>query len=357
MQQAKAWIGVAAMLCSMSGLAAETVAPSVAPSQEAYTPIFLMYSGEPSSERLQGLRQFLLANNTPKQLTNDTLETVIHKLKTFKTGFAYPVFFSDNSNSGNACVVADSHHNQPVPPISLMTNDRVHRYVLGGHAPAMALQPILDTVLNHEMFHCYDLMRQTQIEIGTQVARHGSQYFSNWSETGADAFAALKHLRSGGNKQLIRQIRDFRTLNLLNGDAVHYTARTLDHILWNYDQKRLQKLNMQQLVQLAYAIREQTALTPEEFGVIDQVSGRFETELKSLTGDLDIQPNTAWVHNLQYNVPDPEYFSQFVLQVRLALHNLGGDISVANAYFHPIMKKYYRASQFRLDKAEIELGE
>jgi len=60
---------------------------------------------------------------------------------------------------------------------------------------------------------------------------------------------------------------------------------------------------------------------------------------------------------LQYNVPDPEYFSQFVLQVRLALHNLGGDISVANAYFHPIMKKYYRASQFRLDKAEIELGE
>ncbi len=353
MRQKRAWIGAAAMLCGMSGAgAAMPPAPALEAGGAAYAPIFLMYSGDPSPERLQGLRQFLAANNTPKQVAKDAVETVIYKLKNFKAGFAYPVFFSENSNSGNACVVADSHHSHEAPAITLMTNARIHRYVLGGRAPAMALQPVLDTVLNHEIFHCYDLMRQSQIEIGTQVARHGSQYFSNWSETGADAFAALKHLRSGGNKQLIRQIRDFRTLNLLNGDAVHYTARTLDHIVWNYDQKRLQKLNMEQLVQLAYVIRDQTALTPEEFVQIDQVSGRFEKELKSLTGDLDVQPNAAWVQTLQYAQPDPAFFSQFVLQVRAALHSLGGDISKSNAYFYPIMKKYYRASSFRLEKAE-----
>lgn len=338
------------MLCGMSGAGAATQLEPL----DAYTPIYLMYSGEPSPERLQGLRQFLAANNTPKPIAKDAVDTVIYKLKNFKAGFAYPVFFSDNSNSGNACVVADSHHSHEAPAITLMTNERIHRYVLGGRAPALELQTLLDTVLNHEIFHCYDLMRQTQIEIGTQVARHGSQYFSNWSETGADAFAALKHLRSGGNKQLIRQIRDFRTLNLLNGDAVHYTARTLDYIVWNYDQKRLQKLNMEQLVQLAYSIREQTALTPDEFALIDQVSMRFEKELKSLTGDIEVQPSAALVQTLQFAQPDPIFTSQFVLQVRAALHSLGGDISSANTYFYPIMKKYYRASQFRIEKAELD---
>lgn len=348
MRYIQAWMSIWAMLWSMGSVAA---AVEQAP-QEAYTPIFLMYSGEPSSERLQGLKQFLAANNTPKHIAKDTVETVMHKLKTYKAGFAFPVYFSEGSKAGNACVVADSHHTLKEPAIALMTNERIHRYVMGGHAPAMEVQSVLDTVLRHEMFHCYDLMRQTQIEIGTQVARHGSAYFANWSETGADAFAALEHLRSGGNKQLIRQIRDFRTLNLLNGDAVHYTARTLDYIVWNYDQKRLQKLNMQQLVQLAYALREQTALTPAEFATIDQVSGRFEAQLKSLTNDVDMEPNRTLLQTLQYELPDPEYFSQFVLQVRAALHNLGGDISTSNAYFYPIVKKYYRASLLRGERAD-----
>ena len=341
-------LGMAAMLYGMSGANAAT--PTEA--SEAYAPIFLMYTGDASPARLQGLRQFLAAQNTPKQLMQETEETVIYKLKTFKAGFAYPVFYSEDKNSGNACVVADGHHEHSQKPIALLTNERIHRYVMGGRAPAMEEQKVLDTVLNHETFHCYDLMRQSQIEIGTQVARDGSAFFANWSETGADAFAALKHLRNGGDKQLIRQIRDFRTLNLLNGDAVHYTARTLDHIVWHYDQKRLKNLNLQQLVQLAYTIREQTALAPDEFAMIEQISMRFEIELKTLTADP--APNTGGyaMQTLQYSPPPPEFYSQFMLQVRTALLNLGGDTSTSNAYFYPLMKKFYRASQFRVDRAD-----
>jgi hypothetical protein len=90
---------------SSLGAAQEQTAP-----RDTYMPLFLMYSGDPSPERLQALRQFLNANNTPKEVIKDTLETVIYKLKTFKTGFAYPVYFSETAISGNACVVADSHH-------------------------------------------------------------------------------------------------------------------------------------------------------------------------------------------------------------------------------------------------------
>ena len=350
MQHVRHWIGVVSLLVGVNGAVAATVAIP----EEGYTPIFLMYSGEPSFERLQGLRQFLAANNTPKQVAKETVESVIYKLRTFKAGFAYPVFFSENSNVGNACVVADSHYSHGEPAIALMTNQRIHQYVLGGKAPEMDVNAVLDTVLNHELFHCYDLMRQSQIEVGSQIARDGSAYFSNWSETGADAFAALIHLRSSGNKAMIRQIRDFRSLNLLNGDAVHYTARTLDYIVWNYDQKRLKQLNMQQLVELAYAIRLQTALSPEEFRLIEQVASRFEAHLRYLTDDLDEQQQkTTWIKTLQYAMPDPAYFSQYILQVRAALNNLGGDTSNANSYFYPLMKKYYRASQVRIEKAEL----
>lgn len=349
MQHCRGWIGISALLVFLGG--AQTAAANE--SDAAYAPIFLMYSGEPSHERLQGLRQFLTANNIPKHVAKDAVDTVIYKLKKFKAGFAYPIFFSENSNQGNACVVADSHYSHAEPAIALMTNERIHRYVLGGKGPAMDVQTVLDTVVNHEIFHCYDLMRQTQIEVGTQVARHGSAYFANWSETGADAFAALSHIRSGGQKQLIRQVRDFRTLNLLNGDAVHYTARTLDYIVWNYDQKRLKQLNMQQLVKLAYTIREQTALTPEEFGLIEQVATRFDTHLRSLTNEIGQHAHPVWQPHLTNFLSDPEDFSQLIMQIRSALNNLGGDISAQNAYFHPLIQKYYRATHVRIEQAAL----
>lgn len=319
---------------------------------DAYMPLFLMYSGDPSPERLQGLQQFLNANHTPKEVIKDTLDTVIYKLKTFKTGFAYPVYFSETATSGNACVVADSHHSDLTQPIALLTSPRIFRYVLGNRAPAIDLLALQDSVLNHEIFHCYDLMKQSQTEIGMQVARDGSAYFSYWSEVGADAFAALKHLRSGGDKQLVRQIRDFRTLNLLNDDAVHYTADTLDYIIWHYDRQRLSAFNNRQLLELAYAIRAQTALTPDEFGAVDIAAGRFDTQLKMLTGSA-AQPSGAWLQQPGNTTPDPEYFSQLILQLRSALYALGGDISVSNTSFYPLMKKYYLPMQFRLDTAEL----
>ena len=59
MRRTQIWIGLIATLLSMNGAAAAADPEPLAP----YAPIFLMYSGEPSSERLQGLRQFLAANN------------------------------------------------------------------------------------------------------------------------------------------------------------------------------------------------------------------------------------------------------------------------------------------------------
>ena len=344
-----AWIGLAAVVLGASGAGAADQAAA----RDAYAPLFLLYSGDPSPERLQGLRQFLQAENLPKEVIQDTIDTVVYKLKTFKAGFAYPVYASETATTGNTCVVADSHYNTPTQAIALMTSPRIHQYVLHGHTPDMDLQPVLDSVFEHEIFHCFDLMRQSQTEVGMQMARYGAPYFFYWSEVGADAFAALKHLRNGGDKRLVRQIRDFRTLNLLNGDAMHYTAPTLDYIAWHFDRQRLKTLNLRQLVALAQTIRERTALTPEEFMDIDTVAQRFEAQLKNLT-DGDVKVSAAgW--QAPATAPDPEQVSQIMLQVRSALYNLDGDISTANRYFYPIMKRYYLPIQFRIAEAGIAL--
>ncbi len=339
-----------ASFISNSAYSAPTASSTPGSTEENYTPLFLMYSGEPSPARLQGLRQFLKSNNASNEVYQDTLDTVVYKLKNFKAGFAYPVYFSETATAGNACVVADGRSSAP-RAISAMTSPRLLREVLANQAPALDEAAVHDSVFQHELFHCYDLMRQSQVEIGTQITRDGANYFAYWSETGADAYAALNAIRNGGNKQLLRQIRDFRTLNLLNGDSAHYTARTLDYILWNFDHARLSSLNARQLLQLAYAVRAQTAYTPAEFHAVEAAANAFEKQFAAATGD-DAHPSSGWVQDLIYSEPDPEYFSQLILQVRHSLYNLGGDISPNNRAFYPVLKKFYLPVQFRTAQAD-----
>ena len=268
MQRYWEYIGFVALLLGASGvLAAE--APIDA--QEAYSPIFLLYSGDPTPARLQGLQQFLQSKTHPRKRSK-TRSIPWSTNSHFKAGFAYPVYASETATTGNSCVVADSHLSEFKEVVSLLTSARIYQSVLARRTPTISVQAVLENVLNHEIFHCYDLMKVSQTEIGLQVIKHGSAYFSHHGEVGADVFAALVHLRGGGDKQLLRQIRDFRTLNLLNGDAAHYTARALDYVLWNYDQRRLKQLNMRQIVELAHTIRDLTALTPDEFGLYQNAS-------------------------------------------------------------------------------------
>ena len=349
MQQFRQYIVFAALLLGASGVWAVDASIDAA---EAYSPIFLLYSGDPSPARLQGLKQFLQSENASKEQIKDTVDTVVYKLKHYKAGFAYPIYASETATTGNSCVVADSHLSEFKDVASLLTSVRIHQSVLARRTPSISIQAVLDNVLNHEIFHCYDLMKVSQTDIGLKVIEHGSGYFSHHGEVGADAFAALVHLRGGGDKQLLRQIRDFRTLNLLNGDAAHYTARTLDHILWNYDQRRLKTLNMRQIVELAHAIREQTVLTPDEFNLYQNASLELSNEVAMLERS-GINPEAEWVQKLAFNQPpDPAFLSMLILHVRYALHNLGGDISPANTYFYPLMKKYYLPTQFRIFTAD-----
>lgn len=348
MQRFCGYIGLVGIWLGAGGVFAAE--PPVA-AQDAYSPIYLMYSGEPTPERLEGLQQFLKSKDASRELIKDTVDTVVYKLQHHKAGFAYPVYASETGTTGNSCVVADSHLSEFKDTVSLLTSERLYRSVLARRTPAVNVRAVLDNVLNHEIFHCYDLMQMSQVDIGMQVMKHGSAYFSHQGEVGADVYAALVYLRSGGDKALLRQIRDYRTLNLLNGDAVHYTARALDFIVWNYDQRRLKQYNMRQIVELTHAIREQTVFAPDEFELYRSAAQQFSNELAALE-NADAR-DAEWMQKLVYIAPpDPEFTSQLISQVRVALRNLGGDTSAANAYFAPMLKKFFLPMQFRIFKAD-----
>lgn len=310
--------------------------------KDAYVPLFVMYSGSASPQKMQVLRQFLASNEISGEVIRDTLETVAYKMGAFKTGFAYPVFRDETSTSGHTCVVADNRHADPREALSLVVSERVRRPLLLERSEQLESQALLDNVFAHELFHCYDLVRHSLVHVGQQVVDKGSSYFAYWGEVGADAYASLQHIQRGGDKALLRAVRDFRTLNLLNGDAVHYTNVTIGYVIEHYNAQRLSGMSTRELIALADRIREETALDVGEFAKLEAASSRLNREYerliagyagldKAYEGEL-MRPRDGAV--------SPEYVGAVYAQVHAALWRIGGSKSVGSAYFSPLGEQF-----------------
>ena len=318
-------------------------AGSAAPSVPAdYLPLFVMYSGTPHPRQLQDLKEFLLSSQVPGDTVKDTLETVVFKLNTFKAGFAYPVFRDEFSTSGNACVVADSRHAELAEAWTLLTSERIYRPLQLRPVSHQEAQQLLDNVFDHELFHCYDMVRRSLRDIGQQIADQGPQYFAYWGEVGADAYAALQHLRQHGGDGVMPRIREFRALNLLNGDAVHYTSPTLDYIMRHHSAQSLSGMTTRQLIALADRIREETVLSPAKFAIIQAIAAQMNRDYEALIADYRglPKPYEGQLMRPAEAPVEPAYATALFAQVRAALRNLGGEKSVGSAYFKPLIKKF-----------------
>ena len=306
---------------------------------EPYLPLFVMYSGSAAPQQLQVLRQFLDSNQVPGEVIQDALETVAYKLKTFNAGFAYPIFRDETSASGQTCVVADSHHGELSEAWTLLASERVYRPLLLGGNERVESQQLLDNVFAHELFHCYDLVRHSLEELGQQVLLKGSGYFAYWGEAGADAYAALQHLQHGGDKDLLRTVRDFRTVNLLNGDTVHYTADIIDYVIEHYSRQTLSGMNTRQLIALADKIREETALKQQDFALLEGAASRLNQEYERLVVGY---PGLGKAYEGALMRPreadcSSEYVAALFVQIRAALWRVGGKKSVNSPYFSPLV--------------------
>lgn len=333
------WVlGVAALLIQ-APTQAETPAER---GTEPYLPLFVMYSGSPSAQQLQVLQQFLVSNQLSGEVIQDALQTVAHKLKTFKSGFAYPVFRNDTAASGHTCVVADSRHGDVAEARTLLASERVYRPLALERNEGLESQQLLDNVFAHELFHCYDLMRHSLEDLGQQVVLKGSGYFAYWGEAGADAYAALQHLQHGGDKELLRTVRNFRTINLLNGDSVHYTAPVIDYVIEHHSRQTLRGMNTRQLIALADRIREETALDQGGFAMLEGAAAKLNLEYERL---LVGYPGLGQAYDGALMRPrsadiSPEYAAAVFAQIRAALWRVGGKKSVNSPYFSPLVELF-----------------
>lgn len=347
------WLLGAGLAC-VAGLAPAHAESSRELGAEPYLPLFVMYSGSPSAQQMQVLQQFLASNQLPGEVIQDTLRTVAHKLRAFKSGFAYPVFRDDTATSGHTCVIADNRHGDLAEAWTLLASERVYRPLLLGRNERLESQQLLDNVFAHELFHCYDLARHSLEDVGKQVLLKGAGYFAYWGEVGADAYAALQHLQHGGDKELLRTVRDFRTVNLLNGDTVHYTAPVIDYIIEHHSRQTLRGLNARQLIALADKIREETALSREEFAVLEgaaaKVNRAYEQLLAGFPGlgeayeGVLMRPREADV--------SPEYVAAVFAQIRAALWRVGGNKSVNSPQFSPLIDLFALSARPRIALAK-----
>jgi hypothetical protein len=338
-----AWALAGALAGALAWGAAQAEPRAPAPSAgDAYLPLFVMYSGTPAPEQLLALRQFLATHDVPREVIRDTVQTVVYKLKTFKAGFAYPVFRDDTSTSGHACVVADSRHDDPAHTWTVLASERVYRPLLEGRAAPLDPAQLLEHVFAHELFHCYDAGRDSLEHIGEQIVEQGAAYVAYWGEAGADVYAALQHLRQGGGPELLRTLRDYRTVNLLNGDTVHYTAGVLDYVLAQHGPDTLRGLNTRQLIALADRIRAAAAMSPQQFSRLEGAAAVMSREYQrllagypGLAGGYDgslMQPSARAV--------SPDYSAALLARVGRALFRLGGRASVDSPYFAPLVARF-----------------
>lgn len=346
----------AALLLCVAPLPAQAETRLPAPGgEEPYLPLFVMYSGSASPQQLEVLRQFLASNQLSGEVIEDALDTVAHKLQTFKAGFAYPVFRDETAMSGHTCVVADSRHGDVAEAWTLLASERVYRPLRLGRNERLESQQLLDNVFAHELFHCYDLVRHSLEELGQQVLHKGAGYFAYWGEAGADAYAALQHLQQGGSKDLLRTVRDFRTLNLLNGDSVHYTAATIDYVIEHHSRQTLSGMSTRQLIALANRIREETALRPEDFAALEGAAFRLNQEYERLLVGYPGLPKAyeGTLMQPRRGAVTPEYLVALFTQMRGALFRLGGKKSIGSPYFAPLAEVFDLAASPRATLARL----
>lgn len=311
-------------------------------------PILWIDSGDATPEKLAAVRKFLEASRATPEAVEENLKTVAYKLENFKTGFAQPVFGKLDSADGNVCVVAVGHAQRSGSVAAFLTSDKIYKPLLKGRERPLDAAEVLGNIMPHESFHCYDMLQYSVREVGYQIINLGADYYFYLSEIGADAYAALRYLQRTGDKTLLQAIANYRTLNLLNGDAVHFTSNTLEYVIQNYAQGELEKLSTKQLVALADLVREETKLSRADFRLLSKSSERLSRDYDRVAGAPARASHRVALEVREAVEPEPSarLLGNIMAEVTRALGELGGNVQ------HPIVQTM--SSRFPLDASPVQ---
>ncbi|MBT9567922.1 MAG: hypothetical protein IV085_06450 [Thiobacillus sp.] len=311
------------------------------------TIIVLSTDGDEQREMAK-LGAFLKSRNVVEDAPQ-IMASVRKQLRRDKTGFSHPIWLTDHSAKGNACVLA-VRQNESGAPAALVSKKIGDALISGKRLKQTDGDVIQASIIAHEMYHCYEYLRAPMTAFWEDAMRSRLTYAMHRSESAADAFAALYVLQNYDAVDTVRMLMEFRRIGMLNSDVEHNTARTVEHVLTAHNNRLLPRMAPGRLVLMAEDIRNEKVMDENTFVALKkssiEITGAYINLLPE-SGGLNLKHEKAQLLSeklaLMDDAPQNVRMTAYVMnEISGSLHKIGARTATSSKYFQPLMERYTR---------------
>lgn len=275
------------------------------------------------------------------------IESIRKQFRRDTTGFARPIWLSENSANGNACVLA-VRQNEQASYANLLSKKIDDALVSGTRLIPLDAEVIQASIVAHEMYHCYEYLRGSMVTFWENALASRLAYSMHRSESAADAYAALYVLQNYDAVDTVRMQIEFRRIGMLNSDVEHNTAQTVEPVLTSFNNRRLTRMATGRLILMAEDIRNNKVMDEQTFVSLKkssiEITGAYLSLLPERPG-LNIKREKAQLliekMALMDNTPQNIRLTAYVMnEISASLHKIGARSAVSSKYFQPLMERY-----------------
>jgi hypothetical protein len=302
-----------------------------------------------------------LANKKGVAEAPQIVESIRKQFRRDKTGFSHPIWLTDDSAQGNACVLAVRRNGQ-ASYTSLVSKKIDTPLIAGNQVRPLDGEAIQASVVAHEMYHCYEYLRGSMTTFWEQALRTRLAYAMHRSESAADAYAALYVLQNYDALTTLRTQMEFRRIGMLNSDVEHNTSLTVEQVLKSFNRDQLAMMTPEELIRLAADIRDDNVMDEQTFVSLKkssiEITGAYLSLLSRLPGlDLKKEKTQLLIETMMLmdDAPRDSRLTARVLdKISASLYKVGAGEAVSSKYFQPLVEQYAMKTNPRLSVAAYE---
>ncbi|MFP5418086.1 MAG: hypothetical protein ACLGHA_02925 [Gammaproteobacteria bacterium] len=309
--------------------------------------IVLSTDGDEQREMAK-LAAFLKSRNVTEE-GPQIMDSVRKQFRRDTTGFARPVWLSEHSAKGNACVLA-VRQNEAGTHSALLSRKIGDTLISDQRLKRVDSEIAQASIVAHEMYHCYEYLRVSMTAFWTEALQSRLTYAMHRSESAADAFAALYVLQNYDAVNTVRMLMEFRRIGMLNSDVEHNTSQTVEHVLATSNNRMLSRMAPGRLVLLAEDIRNEKVMDEDTFVALKkssiEVTGAYINLLTERPG-VNVPHEKAQLLGeklaLMDDAPQNVRMTAYVMnEISGSLHKIGAKAATSSKYFRPLMERYAR---------------
>jgi hypothetical protein len=276
------------------------------------------------------------------------VESIRKQYRRDKTGFAYPIWLTSDSASGNACVLAVNENSRPSYE-SIVSKKIDGPLIVGSRLRPIDGEIIQASVVAHEMYHCYEYLSGSMTDFVNKSMQRSNAYQTYRSESAADAFAALYVRKNFDDLNTIRMQMEFRRIGMLNSDVEHNTSPTVERVLKSFNKDQLSKMRPDGLVIMAGGIRDDSVLDEKDFVALKKssieitraylglLSGLAGVDVKKAKTQLLVEASML----MDDSPEDGRLNARVFDEITASLYKIGAGRAVSSKYFQPLVEQFH----------------